>query len=414
MKINLHKIIMAVMVALTPGISLAQWGMVRFDEVNYFTKIETMTPDAALSFGVLQNANSFIMRTNDGGATWDSLDLNIAGNGYQIGCMNFLDVQNGFAGGLSNGTQALVKTNDNGTSWSDITPNSSTAYQMNGISFIDPQNGFAADEIKVYRTMNGGSSWVDFTPGLAIKDIGFASMDIGYACGKINPDAVVMKTINGGQTWTNVLTATLPVFTSNMQKIDVINQDVIFVSGQYSNILFKSLDGGVTWDTIHISQIFELVDFDFSSATYGQIVSGMGEIFSTNDGGFTWVLEYSVATGAYGPSVYLMSISFAGATGYVCGSNGLIKKYEASTGVNEITEESNLNIYPSPVSSNQLIHLGIVRGTCLVELFNSEGKLVKQERNTNQLQLNNISQGFYSVRITSDKLVQFGRFVVTE
>lgn len=416
MKTKLFKVIIASAIAIIPGIVTAQWSMVRFDEYNYFTKIETITPDAALSFGLLsQTSNSFIMRTNDGGATWDSLDLNVSGNGYMIGSVNFTDIQNGYAGGVRNGTQALVRTNDNGNTWADVSPDASVAYQINGISFIDPQNGFAADQIKVYRTTNGGGTWADFTPGISIKDIGFASMDIGYVCGSANPFASVMKTVDGGQTWTNVLNATLPVFTnSSMQKIDVVNQDAAFVSGQYSNRIFKTLNGGVSWDTLTVSPIYEIMDFDFTSETQGHVVSGMGEIYGTSDGGLTWTFEYSVASGAYGPSVFLTSISFAGTTGYVCGSNGLIKKYETTTGLIEDTPTQNINIYPNPVSIQDVLIIGKHEGTFVVELFDVSGKLVRQILNENMLDMYFINPGVYSVKVTTEKYVQQGKVVVIE
>lgn len=416
MKTKLIKEIIAVLAAIIPGIASAQWSMVRFDEFNYFTKIETTTPDAALSFGLLsQTSNSFIIRTNDGGTTWDSLDLNVSGNGYMIGCVNFTDIQNGYAGGISNGTQALVRTNDNGTTWTDVTPDPTIAYQINGISFIDPQNGFAADQIKVYRTNNAGATWNDFTPGMSIKDIGFASMDVGFVCGSMNPFAAVMKTVDGGQTWSNVLNATLPVFTSSsMQKIDVVNQDAVFVSGQYSNIIFKTLDGGVTWDTITVAAIYEIMDFDFTSETQGHLVSGMGEIYGTSDGGLTWTLEYSVASGAYGPSVFLTSISFAGTTGYVCGTNGLIKKYETSTGLTENTTLHNINIYPNPISKSEVLNLGKHEGEFVVELFDVAGKLVMQKFNSELFDVQNINAGIYSVKVTTTKYVQQGKVVVVE
>jgi photosystem II stability/assembly factor-like uncharacterized protein len=311
--------------------------------------------------------------------------------------------------------QALVKTNDNGNIWTDISPDPSIAYQINAISFVDPQNGYAADEFSLYRTVNGGTTWDTYTPGLSIKDIGFATMSIGYACGKINQLATVRKSIDGGQSWTTVLATTLPVFSnSSMQKIDVVSQDVVFVSGQYSNRLFRSVDGGSSWDSITVAQISEIIDFDFTTDNYGQVVSAMGEIYSTNDGGITWVLEYSVATGAYGPSVILTSISFSGTTGYVCGSNGLIKKYESPTGLNETFNSEKLNMYPVPVSSNQTVNIGKYEGEYLVQLFSANGALLKQEWNTNELYLNNISPGLYTVRVTTEKNVRFGKLIVTE
>jgi len=412
MKTKNYLLMMAFIVI--PQLITAQWNMVRFDEFNYFTKIETMSPDASVSFGILsQNPNSFMMRTNDGGVTWDSLDLIVSGNEYMISCVNFTDTQNGFAGGIRNGTQALIKTDDNGSSWFDVTPNPSIAFQITGISFVDPQNGFAADQTKVYHTSDGGISWVNFTPGMAIKDIGFPSVNVGYSCGRINQDAAVMKTINGGQTWSTVLTAVIPFFTSSsMQKIDVVSQDAVFVSGQYSSRIFKSLNGGATWDTLNVAAVFEIMDFDFITELQGHLVSGMGEIFRSEDGGLSWTLDYSVAGGVYGPSVFLTSIAFSGSTGYVCGSNGLIKKYEASTGLYESAMMGNLSIYPNPVSTSELLNIGEHEGDFVVQLFNASGKLVNQQLNNPELNIQNLSTGVYFVKVITKNYVQIGKVTV--
>ena len=417
MKRNIFKIVIVMFVLHSPMITSAQWSMVRFDEVNYFTKIRTITPDDAISFGLLsQTSNSFIMRTNNGGSTWDSIPLIVSGNEYMIGSAHFTDVQNGYAGGLRNGFQALVKTNDNGTSWTDVTPNQAQSLQIMGISFVNSQQGYAADQWNIYKTFDGGNNWTSSIPGMNVRDIGFADMNVGYAAGTNSPDATVMNTIDGGQTWNNVLTATIPFFptSSSMQKIDVINQVVVFVSGQYSNLIFKTLNGGATWDTINLSMMVSIMDFDFISSSKGHAVSDMGEIYSTNDGGINWTLEYAVSGGAYGPSVLLTSLSFSGNTGYVCGSNGLIKKYEVSVGLPEQEISAMINLYPNPVSGNQQLNLNISEDDLFVEIYNADGMLSAKYPAAHTLELTGLQSGVYSIKVIGNHSVKSNRLVLVK
>lgn len=393
---------------LLPQLLSAQWSLVRFDEYNYFTNVAAATENTAIVAGIDgMGTGSFILRTNDGGLNWDSIPLNSSGTIYSLNEIHFTDVDNGFAGGLKNSYQALLKTNDNGTTWTEVTPDPAQIDPVTAISFIDPLNGYACDETNLYRTINGGVSWTNLIPGFGIEDIQFTDMNYGYACGTTVTEAVIKKTPDGGLTWNTVFTATFPFFTgSSMQKLDVISPDIVYCSGQYTNQLFHTSNGGLTWDTLTLSMIYGIQDFDFVSATEGHVLSNMGEIFGTVDGGLTWTLEYAVAGGAYGPSIFLVSISFAGNTGYVCGSNGLIKKYTDGTTALQPAEASNtVSFYPNPVSGAESFTISGLSIGDRIEIYNQAGQLTHQKSSLQaieNMQLN-LSAGVYSIIVISDK-----------
>ena len=406
------------MTILCPAMVIAQWNMVRFDTYNYFTKAYTVTSNEVIITGLDAGIGSFILRSNNGGLAWDSIALNLAGN-YRFSDLFFTDANNGFAGGLKGNNEALIKTNDNGSTWTEITPDPLSTSPINSVSFIDPQNGFASSQSAIYKTLDGGVSWTSVTPGFAINDISFLDMTNGFACGDATTNAIVMKTNDGGQSWSNILTATSPLmFVNSMKKLDVINQNIIFSSFQYLNTLYRTINGGLSWDTITIPLIYEIQDYDFIDANIGHVLTTMGEIFGTNDGGLTWSLEYAVASGAYGPSVYLNSISFAGTTGYVCGSNGLIKKFTVSTGINNHDAIEGVSLYPNPVSANKTLFINGISGDCTLEIFNKLGQLMINQNITNERQivLNNLklSAGVYTVSIYNNKERYTAKLVVVD
>ncbi len=398
----------------TPFILSAQWSMVRFDEYNFFTKSATPDPATSVITGHLFSGGSFIMRTNDGGATWDSITISNGSVTYELTDLFFTDINNGYAGGTTNNTQVVLKTTDNGTIWNVVTPDPSQPNPVTSLSFTDPVSGYASDETFLYRTTDGGANWTTSTPGFVIKDIGFTDMANGYACGQTAPNAVVMKTSDGGQTWNTVLSATFPFFTtSSMQQLDVVNSNVVYCTGQYSTVLFRTFDGGLTWDTLPVSQVqYGIQDYDFISPLEGHLLSNMGEIFGTSDGGLTWTLEYAVASGAYGPNVFLNSISFSGTTGYVCGSNGLIKKYTEPTGLQQINPGS-LNLYPNPVQSGNPIYINGMEESFQLKVYTLTGQcILDNEYTPNQQVVMSLASGNYFLEVISGTKVLREKIVV--
>lgn len=72
MKTKIRQNILITAVLLLPLFIKAQWNHVRFDQYNTFSKVFTVTPDTAFVIGAEPMiGENFIVRTNDGGATWD-------------------------------------------------------------------------------------------------------------------------------------------------------------------------------------------------------------------------------------------------------------------------------------------------------------------------------------------------------
>lgn len=415
MKINLHRMLIPA-IFLLPQLVFAQWSLVRFDEYNFFNKAEATSATSAIVTGIDgMGTGSFILRTNNGGTTWDSISIN-SGISYSLAELNFTDINSGYAGGIKNNYQVLLKTVDNGTTWTEVTPDPASVNGIIAISFTDPLNGFSSDGFNLYRTTDGGLSWTTTVLNYVLTDLRFTDMDHGYACGSSGTDAVVIKTIDGGITWTTVFNAFFPFFTaSSMQKADVVTPDVVYSSGQYTDRLYKTVDGGISWDTIQIPLIYSIQDFDFINATEGHLLTSMGEIFGTSDGGATWTLEYAVASGAYGPLVYLVSISFWESTGYVCGSNGLIKKYETPTGIVTIDNDT-FSLFPNPVNSKGALQINNLNENDLIEIYNTTGqKVYSRSAISGSMKVNcDFNAGLYTVVINGEKERNIKKLLVVD
>jgi photosystem II stability/assembly factor-like uncharacterized protein len=422
--------ILFVTLTLLPLSVKSQWQAVRYDSTNTFRMVETPTANTALVIGTEPtNLNYFLLRTNDAGATWDSITISTNGDTLLLSEMNFMDEENGFIGGTKNGKQFLQKTNDNGTSWQEITPNPSSDEAIKSVSFIDSENGYAIDETYegnvLYKTMNGGASWEFDTVNFTISDLHFFDSNTAIASGynKWGVQGVVMKTTDGGQNWDTLLAVEdRDLFMNKLEKIDVVNSNIFTTNHGNTKKLYQTLDGGNTWDTLVVSVANYPSDFDFTTADTGHILTYSGEIFSTVDGGQNWILEYATEWGLYGPSVTLYSCSFIENTGFTVGSNGLIKKYTFSTGTEHINQNSskNFTLYPNPLSRNKrlVINASELSGLCKIQIQNTHGQVVFQKEvySNGQITLSDLilTKGMFTVIIQTDKWVNAQNLIITE
>ncbi|MBL0339817.1 MAG: T9SS type A sorting domain-containing protein [Bacteroidetes bacterium] len=422
MKTKILSGILMAFLASVPQVLTAQWNMVRFDEYNNFNKAFTASPQTAFVGGTnMTGPGSFLLRTNDGGTTWDSINFSTSLATTNLYHMSFTDVNNGFIGGINNNNQILMSTTDNGSTWNTITPDPSSSLPIISISFINQLEGFASNESEIFKTTDGGVTWVANPSPLIVNTIAFTDMFTGFAGGTTGTLASVFKTTDGGQTWSNLIATTnAQSFVNAMKKLDVINSNVIYSSLEYSNKIFKTSNSGLTWDTISISPINTLQDFDFINATDGHALSSMGEIYGTTDGGLTWNFEYAVSGGVYGPSVFLSSLSFSGTTGYVCGTSGLIKKFtDGTTGMtngNSILEQ--VTLFPNPTAKGNEISMSGMEGNYTIEIVNSVGQLVvKQDlyaegSNSVHKIMPILSSGIYSVSLFNGHECEILKLVV--
>lgn len=425
-----NTLIMVAALAMAPVAANAQWSAVRFDSSNTFSNVYAATPNDVFVLGTEPvNGEYFMLRTADGGTTWDSIALNSGMNQFQMFEIYFPDVNNGFIGGRkNNATQSLRKTTDNGTTWTDVTPEPTSIETISSIYFLDAQTGWATSGFNLYTTSNGGSTWTTSVLGFLPQDIYFVDATTGYACGgnAFSTPAVVMKTTDGGQTWNEVLSNyDANLFVSTNAFLNVVDANTIFTAQQWTNKLFRTTNAGATWDTIVCDSAFEVIDFHFNSADSGQVLTSMGQIYYTNDAGATWALAYATQWGFYGPSVYLYSLDFAQGVGYVCGSNGLVKRFDANlSSVGEHhSSQGTLKVYPNPCYQYQNVRIlceGLT-GDCDVTVYNTLGEIVytdqvKDVQTLYYIELKEVSflSGLYTVEVTNGTQKQTSEFIISE
>ncbi len=258
----------------------------------------------------------------------------------------------------------IVKTTDGGDTWTQIWPASGSIDGLQGIWFVSDLVGFAAGWNNYFiKTTDGGASWTPINTGADVwyyVDVEFWDSNNGVAAASMNNTAqAVFITDDGGDTW---VPATSGVETNEIMGLSYADANTIFAVGTGAHV-FKSTDGGHNWTTIATLPAL-LFGVDFADANFG-VVGGEEQMFTTNDGGQNWTTfntgyenfyatkAFSNGTGYVGgtdENIYITSdygqswsMNFNGpgssslyrlrftddGTGFACGSQGTIMKYQA-------------------------------------------------------------------------------------
>lgn len=210
-----------------------------------------------------------ISKTTDGGATWVAQTTG-APNLSGIEGIYFHNQNNGWAVGTDG---LLLKTTDGGTTWQKITTTATSTLRC--IKFIDNNNGWAGGGTSFLRTIDGGVTWTKINGFAEVRDIHFLDANTGFVSETWGQDNLVLKTTNGGVTWSPTTTiSTGPYYFHGAHFTDVNTGFVVgrtmFFLGNHG--IYKTTDGGATWSaqTTNPVPMFE----NFRSVTFRQDGTG--------------------------------------------------------------------------------------------------------------------------------------------
>jgi photosystem II stability/assembly factor-like uncharacterized protein len=284
-----------------------------------------------------------VLYTLDGGATWTAMtNQPFAGAENIASAKGFLIGANTYRVIAARGTtdagnpMEIAYTDDWGvTAWHTVnvgSTNGQFAQGAHSLFVYDPYNiWLVAGAGYIYYSDDAGLTWDTQEAGVAtVNDlyaIHFATDRIGYTVGEAD---TILKTEDGGASWTATADNTNAV--AILRTVSVLDGDRVWV-GTAAGKLFSTVNGGETWVekafTGSGAGVVSSVEFVKGSMEFGFMlhtsVAPVGTAFFTIDGGYSWdPITTFTNTGLNGIAVIDANNAFF--AGEIQGSTGVIGK----------------------------------------------------------------------------------------
>jgi len=270
------------------------------------------------------NRATRILRTIDGGQTWQSSTIANSLNGTKLARITFVNAQDGWilanrGGVVSAEVVNIYRTTDGGKTWVNVANALAASTDgpvpghlpyggaKSGIRFLNATTGWVTGTVLVpgftwlFVSHDGGSTWyqqkLPLPPGVPLAQLWLRSPKFFSATDGILPvgfsnnvtetpiAAFIYRTHDGGTTWES----TTPV-PATLSAVDFLDMQHGWVTD--GSILYATTDSGQHWTKIAPGKSFQHVsELDFVSSTVGWAIGGQGasHLLRTIDGGRTWV-----------------------------------------------------------------------------------------------------------------------------
>ncbi len=241
-----------------------------------------MQPYSRASRGVL-------LATSDGGATWTEVEQSTL---PAISRVRFFDAQRGIAAGGANPLfpSGVFTTQDGGKTWQAL-PSDANG-QWLAADFPDAETGAVAGSAGRFATLMRRRvvhSPSAVSSSRAYRALRLAPPTEGWLVGD---GGLVMLTHDLGSSWQTPL-GELPDFVRenfDFQAVAAAGQQV-WVAGSPGTRVFRSSDGGHTWQPFATGQNAPLRAIAFVDERTGFAVGDLGTILATGDGGRSWQVQ---------------------------------------------------------------------------------------------------------------------------
>lgn len=188
-----------------------------------------------------------IYRTNDGGENWKPVSLTY--DGYQsVSDLDFLTPQLGYMVLQSGSNSSLiVKTTDGGETWKDMWKSEYMGESFHRIDYVTETSAYAVRYGSLYKTTDNSKTWQkvferDFGD---LNDVYFIDANKGFICGD---QGIMYMTEDGGNNWTQIDQNWSSVYPYDIEEIKFFNEDIGYLRMGTNGTLFKTIDGGLTWN----------------------------------------------------------------------------------------------------------------------------------------------------------------------
>lgn len=241
----------------------------------------------------LSVSRNILLRTNDGGLTWDSFSL----ANFPRGSDAQLRIRSEKQLLIKEPYGQAFKSNDGGVNWKDSTAARVSPVTLTSIWFFDSREGLATgSDGSVTRTTDGGQTWV-VSPvsgmGASSPRLQFVSNGTGWM---ISDSRRILRSTDKGKTWPEPAARNETVIYGITDFYFLDEKNGWFVTQYPSNLasIFQTVDGGLSWlPIVGTDGMAGLQSIRFADAKNGVAVGRDGSAWSTADGGKNWVTRVS-------------------------------------------------------------------------------------------------------------------------
>ena len=245
--------------------------------------------------GFLVGNEGLFAITHDAGEHWNTEYLS-TNQSLDLSTVWFTTELTGYVGGRTHNNEGIIlKTIDGGITWDETeAPFSLFDINYKKIVFPTPDIGYALTRGMCMKTVDGGDHWFITDTALVasgnmfslLEDAYFVSADTGYIVGWYS--GFSGYTVNGGMEWTDQM-----ISNNQWYSIDFPSRQIGYLSGWGQ--LMKTIDGGKTWTnetSTHIESN-SIYSIDFTNDDTGYACGTKGVILKTTNGGITQTRDIS-------------------------------------------------------------------------------------------------------------------------
>lgn len=372
-----------------------------------------------------------ISKTTNGGSTWTASTVTGPGSNALISDIAAVDANTAWiiTAPYAAGTNAnrIWKTTNGGASWTQQTSGFASSSFGNQIYFWDANNGWACGDpvadgkFEMYKTSNGGTTWTavagrpaaagDYSY-VAMKEVVGDNIWFGTDLGRI------LRSTDRGATWTanpspviDFGGVTTAGSSGSLAFKDANNGLLIAVDGAGSAAtttagLYSTNDGGVTWVPVTTSGAWYFGDISYVPGTPNTYVttginSGnagfMGSAYS-KDGGVTWT---SIDAGSQRGKVAFLNPTTGWAGQFSdgpTGSAGILKfNGNLALGTSDNALKTNMKVFPNPASD--IVNISSDKKIENITVIDMSGKKVQSFKAGNQINVSSLAKGNYILQV---------------
>lgn len=269
-------------------------------------------------------AGGVVIRTTNGGQTWQTVNSPRAVDAYVIWAMS---ADKAFVGTSGSTDAKIHMTTNGGSTWTDVY--TVAGGFINVIRFIDENNGWAeGDPVggnwTLLKTTNGGLNWTSLATVPQVGgEYGWNNSGwdkAGYMWFGTNNSRIYYST-NNGMNWVSS-----PTTAANSYAV-AFDNNYVGLSGFASGVLNKSTNGGATWSALTSPTTASITGIATVSNNEFFVAAG-GSVWRTSDAGNNWTMSYG-GTGSIYHLYFVPTLTNQSqpAAGWAVGAGGLVLKY---------------------------------------------------------------------------------------